>query len=325
MKIKEALKSISLESTLPVFLLKGDDHFLQEFFIKKVSKLFFNNSLYTKTLMLPDDMSGKEIIEKLTITDLFEIHKLFIIREPQRILGKSSADLFEICKNPNPNHLIFLIMDDYFAKTAFSSKIESFIEPVDTQSPFEKDMRKWAKYLINEKNKSADFKVISYLIDMAGESIVHLNNEINKICLLIEPREHIEIKDLEQFSGWERERSLWEFLLAYSSKNFEKSVEIGMSLVKGRNQLSSIIIPLANLYQEMLFVKMKKKGTFDSFSGYIPLPTSVRKKIGYFATNFSKKEIKDGINLLHAIDKRKKSQITDDEVELIQFIGKTIG
>jgi len=104
-----------------------------------------------------------------------------------------------------------------------------------------------------------------------------------------------------------------------------KSVEIGMSLVKGSNQLSSIIIPLANLYQEMLFVKMKKKGTFDSFSGYIPLPASVKKKIGYFATNFSKKEIRDGINLLHAIDKRKKSQITDDEVELIQFIGKTIG
>ena len=35
MKVKEALKSISLETTHPVFLLKGDDHFLQEFFYKK--------------------------------------------------------------------------------------------------------------------------------------------------------------------------------------------------------------------------------------------------------------------------------------------------
>ncbi len=325
MKVKEALKAISLGSPHPVFFLKGDDQFLQQFFIKKVSKIFFKDSVYTKTLMLPDDMIGKEIIEKLTNTDLFEIYKLFIIRDPQRITGKSSADLLEICKNPNPGHLIFLIIDNWFAKTVFTSKIESFLEPIDMQSPFEKDMIRWAKYLINEKNKTADLKAVSYLIDMAGESIVHLNNEINKICLLIEPRHHIEIEDLEQFSGWRRERGLWEFLLAYSSKDFEKSVEIGKSLIQGSNQLASLIIPLTNLYQEMLFIKMKKNGTFDSYSGYIALPASIKKRIEYFAANFSKEKIKDALNLLHGIDKRKKSQITDDEVELIQFIGKTIG
>ena len=325
MIVKEALKSISSGSTHPVFLLKGDDHFLQEFFIKKVLKIFFNDSPYTKTLMLPDDMSGKEIIEKLTITDLFEIHKLFIIRDPQRITGKYSIDLIEICKNPNLGHLIFLIIDNWYAKTAFTKKIESFLEPIDTQSPFAKDMIKWAKYLINEKNKTADSKAIAYLIDMAGESIVHLNNEIDKICLLIEPRQYIEIEDLKQFSGWRRERGLWEFLLAYSSKNFEKSVEIGKSLIQSSNQLATLIIQLTILYQEMLFVKMKKNGTFDSFSEYIALPASIKKRIRYIAADFSKKEIIEALDLLHGIDKRKKSQTTDDEVELIQFIGKTIG
>ncbi len=325
MKIKEALKSISKGLTHPVFLLKGDDHFLQQFFIEKVLKFFFNDSSYTKTLMLPDDMSGKEIIEKLTITDLFENSKLFIIRDPHKIIGKSSADLFEICKKPNPGHLIFLIIDNWFAKTAFTAKIESFLEPIDTQSPFEKDMIRWAKYLINEKQKTIDSKAVSYLINMAGESIVHLNNEINKICICIEPRQHIKVEDLEQFSGWRRERGLWEFLLAYSSKNFEKSVEIGKSLIQGSSQLSSLIISLTNLYQEMLFIKMKKNGTFDSYSGFIPLPISIKKKIGYFAANFSQEEIRKALKLLYGIDKRKKSETTDDEVELIHFIGKTIG
>ena len=34
-------EGIRLDPNNPVFLLKGDDHFLQEFFIKKVSKIFF--------------------------------------------------------------------------------------------------------------------------------------------------------------------------------------------------------------------------------------------------------------------------------------------
>ena len=81
--------------------------FFKIFFIKRVSKIFFNDSSYVKTLMLPDDMGGKEIIEKLTITDLFESKKLFIIRDPQKILGKSSADLLKFVKIQILGHLIF--------------------------------------------------------------------------------------------------------------------------------------------------------------------------------------------------------------------------
>ena len=57
-------------------------------------------------------------------------------------------------------------------------------------------MVKWAKYLIKERNKVADSRVILNLVDIAGESVVHLNNEINRICLLIEPRTQIKIEDL---------------------------------------------------------------------------------------------------------------------------------
>ena len=103
----------------------------------------------------------------------------------------------------------------------------------------------------------------------------------------------IEIEDLKQFSGWRRERGLWEFLLAYSSKNFEKSVEIGKSLIQGSNQLATLIIQLTNLYQEMLFVKMKKNGTFDSFSGYILLDELESK----FNVKFSLEEVIDVINV----------------------------
>ena len=57
--------------------------------------------------------------------------------------------------------------------------------------------------------------------------------------------------------GNEKE-GLWEFLLAYSDKNYEKSIEIGKSLIQGGNQITSIIISITSLFQEMLFEKIKK-------------------------------------------------------------------
>ena len=123
---------------------------------------------------------------KKYLPQIFLKNKLFIIREPQKIVGKPSIDLMEVCENPNPGSLIFLIIDDWYVKNSFVSKIGSFMEPIDTRSPFEKDMLKWAKYLIKEKNKIVDSEVISFLVDIAGDFLVHLNNEIQKICLLIE-------------------------------------------------------------------------------------------------------------------------------------------
>ena len=113
-------------------------------------------------------------------------------------------------------------------------------------------------------------------------------------------------------------------MLSYSNKNYEKSAVIGKSLIQGGNQITSIIISITSLFQEMLFEKMKKHGTFRSYNGYIPLPTSIKKRIKYFAKNFTKQEISYALHLLHEIDKRKKTQITDDEIELITFIGQTI-
>ena len=52
--------------------------------------------------------------------------------------------------------------------------------------------------------------------------MAHLDNEIEKICLIIGNRSAIEIKDVERFSGWERDRQRWEFLLALGEKNIQE-------------------------------------------------------------------------------------------------------
>ena len=74
-------------------MLRGNDHFLQNFFIEKLSEEYFGSSKIEKVLMLPDDMSGKEIVDRITTTDLFSTKKIFMIRDPQKIKGKASIDL----------------------------------------------------------------------------------------------------------------------------------------------------------------------------------------------------------------------------------------
>ena len=92
MKLREAINDIKTGVVHPVYFLKGNDHFLQNFLIDELAKEIFDNQSQNRILMLPDEMSGKEIVDRLTNMDLFSERKLFILRDPQKLKGKASSD-----------------------------------------------------------------------------------------------------------------------------------------------------------------------------------------------------------------------------------------
>jgi len=324
MKIKEAIAGLKKDMIYPIYLLKGNDHFLQNFFIEKLSEEYFGSSKIEKVLMLPDDMSGKEIVDRITTTDLFSTKKIFIIRDPQKIKGKASIDLANFCKNPVADCVTVFLNDDWAIKSSFLRKVELNAIQVDVQTPFANDLKKWTKFLIKKRGKTASIHVENTLIELAGDSLAHLDNEIEKICLIIGTRSAIEIEDVERFSGWERDRQRWEFLLALGEKKYSRAISLGRNLITKSESMISLIIPITALFQEMLFHKMQN-GTFNTYRGYIPLPPSVKKRVSYFSRSFKMAEIKGALRILSEIDKRQKTTFSKDETELIQFIGSVIG
>ena len=324
MKIKEAIASLKKDMIYPIYLLKGNDYFLQNFFIEKLSEEYFGSSKVEKVLMLPDDMSGKEIIDRITTTDLFSTKKIFIIRDPQKVKGKASNDLANFCKNPVADCVTIFLNDDWAIKSSFFSKIEANALQVDVQTPFANDLKKWTKFLIKKRGKTASLHVENTLVELAGDSLAHLDNEIEKICLIIGNRSAIEIEDVKRFSGWERDRQRWEFLLALGEKKYSRAISLGRNLITKSETMLSLIIPITALFQEMLFHKMQN-GTFNTYRGYIPLPPSVKKRISYFSRSFKMAEIEGALRILSEIDKRQKTTFSKDETELIQFIGNVIG
>ena len=324
MKIKDAIASLKNDIIYPIYLLRGNDHFLQNFFIEKLCEEYFGSSKIEKVLMLPDDMSGKEIVDRITTTDLFSTKKIFIIRDPQKIKGKASIDLANFCKNPAADCVTVFLNDDWAIKSSFFSKIEANVIQVDVQTPFANDLKKWTKFLIKKRGKTASSYVENTLIELAGDSLAHLDNEIEKICLIIGNRSAIKIEDVERFSGWERDRQRWEFLLALGEKKYSKAIFLGRNLITKSESMLSLIIPTTALFQEMLFHKMQN-GTFNTYRGYIPLPPSVKKRVSYFSRSFKMAEIEGALRILSEIDKRQKTTFSKDETELIQFIGNIIG
>tara|TARA_A100001037_G_scaffold306813_1_gene355992 strand:- start:3898 stop:4872 length:975 start_codon:yes stop_codon:yes gene_type:complete len=324
MKVKDAINDLKSGLLKPIYFLKGGDQFLQSFFIDKISRYFFNDQPENKYFLVPDEIKGKEIIDRLTITDLFATKTLFILKNPQQLKGKVNDDLLEYCKFPNENNILVLTNDDWTKKAAFLTQIEKLLDPIDVQTPFSSKLKKWANYFFKERQKSVHPTIINITVEMAGDSLMHLQNEIDKICLWVGDRDDITLNDIEKFSGWKREYQRWEFLLAFGEKDYERTLSLGKTIITSNDSMISLIYPLTAMFQEMLYVKMKN-GTFTDSRSYMPIPPSVKKKIPQFSKGFSRKKLEFALNQLGQIDKRKKTTISSDETELIQFIGHVIG
>ena len=94
--IKHILLNLKAGEINNVYVLKGEDLFLQNFFIEQLSNKLFLDSSCSKEFLTPNELSGKEILDKILSSDLFNSKKLIILRDPQQIKGKVSKEIMEI-------------------------------------------------------------------------------------------------------------------------------------------------------------------------------------------------------------------------------------
>ena len=82
--IKSVLSNIKNGQIDKIYFLKGDDQFLQNFFMKHFSKISFQIQKDLKDFCQHNEFSGKEIIDIILSIDLFNTKKLFILKDPAK-------------------------------------------------------------------------------------------------------------------------------------------------------------------------------------------------------------------------------------------------
>ncbi len=320
---KNAIRSIQNNNIDPIYYLKGNDHFLQNFFIKRLSKAVFVNNKINKSLLLPHEMTGKEIIDNIISSDLFQTRRLFIIREPQQIKGKPFKDLLDYCSNPITNHFLILISDNYMDNGSLTKSVMKIIDPINVSTPYVNDLYKWARFFFKQHKKSADHLIIEEIVENYGDSLFNIKNEIDKLCILIDS-EILSFDDFSTSNIWSRSRQRWELLYSIGRRDLDKSIKLTKEIIGNSDTMISLIYPLTTFFQELLYAKMNN-GTFIKPNSYIPLSNSIKKNLVSFSNGFSKKQIEKSLKKLKQIDRKQKTSKIDDESDLIHFIYDAIG
>ena len=152
---------------------------------------------------MPDDMTGKDIIDRLTTMDLFNSMNLFILRSPNTIKGKVRDELVNYCHNPTHQNILILIQDEYGAKNKMIQNLTSLVKPISVSTPFASKMENWVKlFFQNNGLNQVPKEVIEYIIEASGDSLNHLKNEIDIISINLDVDDKFDRKYVDQYSSW---------------------------------------------------------------------------------------------------------------------------
>ena len=321
--LKLALSKINTGVIDRIYFLKGEDQFLQNFFIDKLFMNIFLDSPGYKRFFTTSEFSSKEIINSILSSDLFITKKLFVIKDPQKIKGKPLDELLKYCNNPFDNHFLVLINDNFADSDSFSKKIPKNILKLNVSTPLHSDLLKWAKFFIKENGKTISAKLLNDIVENCGDSLYNVKNEIDNICLINDEAE-IKKEYIMSDTSFLRGRKKWELMNSIGIRDLEKSIKLAKSVINSSENMVSMIFPLMTFFQEILFIKMND-GTFMKPSGYIPISRSIKNKLSDFSRNYKKDEIELAIRKLKEIEIKQKTSNISDETEFISFLYHAIG
>jgi len=312
------------KSPKKLYFLMGSDHYLQKFFIDKIyDKVSIENSVQ-KVFLMPDDISGKDIIDKLTTIDLFNSMNLFIVRNPNGLRGKVRDELVDYCQNPIAENILILVQDEYGAKNKMINNLVNLINPISVSTPFYNKMEKWANKFFSENGfNDIPKEIIQYMVEIAGDSLNHLKNETDKISTNLNSKEDLNIQQVSQFSSWKKKLNEYEFFNLLGSRNLKKTLEFGRILVSHETTLMNLLYPMTEFFQELFFIKISR-GTNSNSRRYTQLSRSVIKNIPSYASNYSSKEIISALVRLGQIDRKIKTSKINDESAITEFLYATV-
>ncbi|MBC8197094.1 MAG: hypothetical protein H8E60_04315 [Candidatus Marinimicrobia bacterium] len=313
--IKETFNEIKNHSVNPIYLLIGNDAYLQSFFINHLTKLFSKEKIPKFVYSFNED-DGDLILNEITGISLFSEPKIFIIRGLRKIKKSHLSDLLAWHKRPNPNNCVVLIKNEFDIKNSIIKEIKKEIKLIDVRTPFQNKIREWVEYILRIKKIKLKQTEIEILIENCGDSIANIENEIEKFILSDSSSSDLSIKESLISTNFQ-DYPIWKLTDSIGKKDFKQSIKIYNSLWMNNVSLSQIIYNLNNLFQGILWsiigIKNNNKYSLNYF---------IQKNMNLYINRFRLNEIKAVLTELRKMDYKIKTLPMSEKELMIPFIVK---
>lgn len=313
-----------------IYILSGEEKYLQEEYLRKIKKTFGDLSLGINYILL-DENSITSIISDIE-TPAFGYEKKLIIIRNSNIFKKD-------CKLTIKDKLKEYVNDnlDIINKSCVIVFVEETVHKMDLYKTLEKnstivefkymkpvELRKRLKKICLMYNVTVADSTIDYLIEISGTNMQELINEIRKLIEFAGENGEIKKQDIDILSIKDVQAIIFDLTDFLGEKNISKALNVLDNLIYNKEPIQKIIVTLYNHFKKLYLTKLaiiENRNLLEVLSlkqNQVFLVSKYKKQAQYFKEDEIKKILLELIDL----DYKYKSGQIDLDIGLKSILCK---
>ena len=216
--------------------------------------------------------------------------------------GKNQSELLEYVENPDLNNCVIFVDEDFYSKSKIFHQISKISTSVNVSPPYTNKIKEWVIYILKLKGYRIDQNDLKKIIEIYGDSIGSVINEIEKLNLINNGSKDLKLNDYYFENKSSREFFLWNIIDYLGYKNIKEVLIIYESLINHGYSNTQILIKLFNFFFEMLCI-FKSGHSVDS-SNFNKI---IMNRLNTYNKKFTDKELENILIELRNIDLKIKS------------------
>lgn len=228
----EALKivnDIKAGQIKPVYFLMGEE----SYYIDKLSDYIEENVLtedekgFNQTVLYGRDVSMEDVISTCKRYPMMAERQVVIVKEAQD-LSRTIDKMQSYAENPTPTTVLVMC---YKYKTldkrkSWTKKLSEVGVVYESKKLYDNQVGDWIKRVLQGKQYAIETKAAAMLVEFLGTDLSKINNELEKLQIILPKGSTITPKIIEENIGFSKDYNVFELRKALGERNEKKAYQI---------------------------------------------------------------------------------------------------
>ena len=310
-EIVKIINDIKAGNIKPIYFLMGEE----AYFIDKISEYIEKNLLaedekgFNQTILYGKDATIEDIVSTAKRYPMMAERQVVIVKEAQD-LARTIDGIEKYAENPMPTTVLVFC---YKYKTLDKrKKITKLLDKnglvFESKKLYENQVGQWISRILKSKNYTVDPKASAMLVEFLGSDLSKINNELEKLQIILPVGSTITAKNIEDNIGFSKDFNVFELRNAVGAKNQLKSYQIVKYFAENpkENNIVMVIGQVYSFFSQLL----RYHGTADKSPSNIAKVLSVNpfflKDYDLALKNYPMKKVSQIIETLRTVDVKSK-------------------
>ncbi|MEZ4810826.1 MAG: DNA polymerase III subunit delta [Allomuricauda sp.] len=225
-RVREIVASIDAGHPKPIYFLMGEE----PYYIDKISQYIADHVLtedekgFNQMVLYGKDTSVDEVVANAKRFPMMADHQVVIVKEAQH-LSRNIENLLPYVEHPQPSTVLVLCYK--YKKLDKRKKLYKAVqksgELFESNKLYENQVAEWIRRTLSGKHYKIAPKACMLLVEFLGTDLSKINNELEKLALVVPKDAEITPEIIEEHIGISKDFNNFELKKAISEKDVRKA------------------------------------------------------------------------------------------------------